>query len=384
MSFVSAACMVPAPANHAAPLDSLDCSPFLDLLFVLLFLPSLLTLVTVFVQRIRLARAAQAERAPKDAVARLPVFRWGDHVAPPAGGEVATDPAAGVSNANAGAVAPEKPAGRSAPLDEEREIGVEAERTRARPPPPPPAQPRRVSTSADESEPHEATTLLPHRSSSASAGGPGSAAAPSSAPSLGQRAFARLPFVVQRFLPSFLRPRVPAAPASARSSRLNDAVPTRRFPSIVECPFCLCDFENGDSVMELPCGHLFHDDEVRGWLEGQKGVCPVCRTSVLNPSPAPGPVLPPPAPPPPLAAATADLTLDDTTGGGGGGGGGSAPRSSTRADTTFQEASTTRGCSPLPPAPPVPTASTSSVRIEDPIGLPGSSNGNGNGRPRSL
>ncbi|BGP13044.1 hypothetical protein JCM10213v2_000963 [Rhodosporidiobolus nylandii] len=52
--------------------------PLLDLLFLLLFLPSLLTLVTVFTQRVRLARAAKAERAPKDAVARLPVFKWGD------------------------------------------------------------------------------------------------------------------------------------------------------------------------------------------------------------------------------------------------------------------------------------------------------------------
>ncbi|GAA5874115.1 hypothetical protein JCM3774_006745 [Rhodotorula dairenensis] len=342
--------------------DEMLASPFLDLLFVLLFLPSLLTLVTVFVQRIRLARAAQAERAPKDAVARLPVFRWGDHVTPPAGGPAAINPTASTSSVSnaAGAAAPEKPAGRPIPSDEEREVGVEAQRPRV----PPPQQPQPpVSTLADESEPDEATTLLPHSSSATSTSGP------SSAPSLVQRAFARLPFVVQRFLPSFLRPRVPAGPASspsARSSRLNDAVPTRRFPSIVECPFCLCDFENGDSVMELPCGHLFHDDEVRGWLEGQKGVCPVCRTSVLNPSPTPAPLGPPPPPPAATAATAAGLTLDEPTGGGGGGG---TPRSSsTRTDTTLR-----------PTQPPI--ASTSSVRIEDPTLAP---SGNGAGRPRSL
>lgn len=348
--------------------DEMLASPFLDLLFVLLFLPSLLTLVTVFVQRIRLARAAQAERAPKDAVARLPVFRWGDHVVPPpVSSSSGATSAAGASSSSAGAVAaPEKPTGRSAPSDEEREIGVEAGRA------PRLVSPRRRVSSSNEdvSEPDEATTLLPHSSSSAPLTRSSSASSSSAlAPSLAQRAFARLPFVVQRFLPSFIRPPVPATPASARSSRLNNAVPTRRFPSIVECPFCLCDFENGDTVMELPCGHLFHDEEVRGWLEGQKGVCPVCRTSVLNPAPIPS------SPPAPAAAVpAASVTVDEPTGGGG------SPRaSSTRTDTTVRPTPTTStdltssSSSRAPITAGAPIASTSSVRIDD-----------GGGRPRSL
>ncbi|GAA5989561.1 hypothetical protein JCM10908_000530 [Rhodotorula pacifica] len=347
--------------------DEMLASPFLDLLFVLLFLPSLLTLVTVFIQRIRLARAAQAERAPKDAVARLPVFRWGDHhaatPAPTAGGASASSPTGATpleKNKGSGG------AGRATLSDEEREIGVETER---------PASAPRVSISHEQDEPDEETTLLPHPSPHAPTSTSTSAAA---APSLAQRAFARLPFVVQRFLPSFIRPPVPSTPTSSSRSRLNNAVPTRRFPSIVECPFCLCDFENGDTVMELPCGHLFHDEEVRGWLEGQKGVCPVCRTSVLNSNPTGGAAASAatattPIPIPASAVMSANTILEESNAG--------TPRaSSTRTDTTIrptpQPATTTRTESRTP------IASTSSVRIEDPS--PTTTAGAAGGRPRSL
>ncbi|GAA5909438.1 hypothetical protein JCM6882_002644 [Rhodosporidiobolus microsporus] len=221
--------------------------PLLDLLFLLLFLPSLLTLVTVFTQRVRLARAAKAERAPKEAVARLPVFRWGDT---------------------------EKGASPTAAADEERDVGAPAsEGTPLLPPHP------------DDAD-HPATTSL--------------------APSLLQRSLSYLPTSLTRHLPARFAPLPPASTAYPRIfSR-----PTRRFPSLVECPFCLSDFERGDLVMELPCGHVFHEEEVVGWLEGQRGVCPVCRMSVVAPSaasddnnadsttPAPTatPLVPPPLP----------------------------------------------------------------------------------------
>ncbi|POY74786.1 hypothetical protein BMF94_2059 [Rhodotorula taiwanensis] len=316
--------------------DEMLASPFLDLLFVLLFLPSLLTLVTVFIQRLRLARAAQAERAPKDAVARLPVFRWGDHVTPPA----STAP----SRTSTGTAVPEKASGRPAPTDEERDVGVEGGQPQA-------STSAAVAPLQDRDEPDEETTLLPHAVSA-----PNTA----SSPSLAQRAFARLPFLVQRFLPAFIRPPVPASPANGRS-RLNNARPTRRFPSIVECPFCLCDFENGDSVMELPCGHLFHDEEVRGWLEGQKGVCPVCRTSVMNASP--------PTPPTPSAQSAATATAATAAAPVSPPVGGPAPRSSTRTDP--------------PPPPPrttsaaIPGANHEQAETAEPA------HGSG-GRPRSL
>ncbi|GAA5873410.1 hypothetical protein JCM8547_005429 [Rhodosporidiobolus lusitaniae] len=196
--------------------------PLLDLLFLLLFLPSLLTLVTVFTQRVRLARAAKAERAPKDAVARLPVFRWGD-----------TEKGAATSSSSF----PEVPR-QTEEGDEERDVG---------------------------SAPDESTSLLP--------------SSPPSPPTLVQRVTACLPVSITSRLPSRF------GPSSATSTPLNRRFtrPTRRFPNLVECPFCLSDFENGDIVLEMPCGHLFHAEEVESWLENQRGSCPVCRVSILAP-----------------------------------------------------------------------------------------------------
>ncbi|GAA6040134.1 hypothetical protein JCM8097_002044 [Rhodosporidiobolus ruineniae] len=193
--------------------------PLLDLLFLLLFLPSLLTLVTVFTQRVRLARAQKAERAPKDAVARLPVFRWGDCEK---GAECAGHE------------------GGEGEGDEEQRVGGN------------------VGAS-------EETPLLDHHHDE------------ERAPlSLLQRAAAYLPSPLsRRFGPSS-----PPAPLHRPLSR-----PSHRYPSLVECPFCLSDFERGDLVMELPaCGHVFHADEITPWLEQQKALCPICRTSVLDPS----------------------------------------------------------------------------------------------------
>ena len=32
------------------------------------------------------------------------------------------------------------------------------------------------------------------------------------------------------------------------------------------CAICLADFEDDDEVTRLPCGHLFHLDEIQQWL----------------------------------------------------------------------------------------------------------------------
>ncbi|GAA5997062.1 uncharacterized protein JCM10292_006182 [Rhodotorula paludigena] len=210
--------------------DEVFAWPLLDLLFMMLFLPSLFTLVTVFIQRVRAARAQKAERAPKDAVARLPVFRWGEAEKP-------ASPAAGTGATVA----------RALEQDEEREVGI-------------------AHVPVSTAEPTEETALLDHSASTAP-----------TPPSLAHRIVSRLPASIALRLPSRFVP--PSGPAPTRNAPL----PTRRYPSLTECPFCLCDFEPGDLVMELPCGHLFHSGEVESWLEGQKGVCPVCRMSVLAP-----------------------------------------------------------------------------------------------------
>lgn len=49
-----------------------------------------------------------------------------------------------------------------------------------------------------------------------------------------------------------------------------------------ECAICLSQFERGDHVRILPCGHLFHKLEVDSWLLEWKKLCPICRTDVTQ------------------------------------------------------------------------------------------------------
>ena len=48
-----------------------------------------------------------------------------------------------------------------------------------------------------------------------------------------------------------------------------------------ECMICLADFETGDRVGNLPCGHVFHVEPcLKEWL-GRKNHCPLCHTGNL-------------------------------------------------------------------------------------------------------
>ncbi|WAR53630.1 hypothetical protein PtB15_3B138 [Puccinia triticina] len=50
----------------------------------------------------------------------------------------------------------------------------------------------------------------------------------------------------------------------------------------LECAICKDTFAAGDSCMELPCKHFFHDEDcITLWLK-QNGSCPVCRYSLVD------------------------------------------------------------------------------------------------------
>lgn len=43
-----------------------------------------------------------------------------------------------------------------------------------------------------------------------------------------------------------------------------------------ECAICKMDFEDGDSLKEMPCHHHFHVECIEKWL-GMSNFCPLCR-----------------------------------------------------------------------------------------------------------
>jgi hypothetical protein len=50
-----------------------------------------------------------------------------------------------------------------------------------------------------------------------------------------------------------------------------------------ECPISLEEFKEGDSIIELPCNHIFNETNLKNWLKEQPN-CPVCRTNIIPPN----------------------------------------------------------------------------------------------------
>ena len=46
------------------------------------------------------------------------------------------------------------------------------------------------------------------------------------------------------------------------------------------CSICLDDFENGEKLRLLPCGHFFHTACILPWLTERQGCCPLCKAGV--------------------------------------------------------------------------------------------------------
>lgn len=77
---------------------------------------------------------------------------------------------------------------------------------------------------------------------------------------------------------------VPGAPSGANDqpeasgSQPSSHGARHRYFSKDECAICLQSFQRGEVIRILPCGHLFHKEEVDDWLIRWKKLCPVCRT----------------------------------------------------------------------------------------------------------
>ncbi|VEU39954.1 unnamed protein product [Pseudo-nitzschia multistriata] len=45
------------------------------------------------------------------------------------------------------------------------------------------------------------------------------------------------------------------------------------------CSICLCEYEKGDNLVSLPCGHVFHEDCITSWTDHNKR-CPLCNADL--------------------------------------------------------------------------------------------------------
>jgi len=76
---------------------------------------------------------------------------------------------------------------------------------------------------------------------------------------------------------------------AATEVELND-LPTEVFEPDNEedeeemCSVCITEYEQGDQVMRLPCGHRFHQDCIISWLR-IKRICPLCRNDIRQGQP---------------------------------------------------------------------------------------------------
>ncbi|PLW31690.1 hypothetical protein PCANC_24838 [Puccinia coronata f. sp. avenae] len=193
--------------------------PFFDLVIILLFLPSILTIVTLLLHRISTYRKRRADRAPRELVNRLPSVIWAK--------------------------------------DMEKGIPV-------------------------LSDSHINTIQ-------------------GSQPSISVGWLSGIGDWLQKIQPRISDPIIFSNPRSEqtpllRSSNSHQVVePVLRkqrqkvYFSQRECALCLSDFEVGDLIRILPCGHCFHQSQLEEqcmgidcWLLKSKRFCPICRMSIVE------------------------------------------------------------------------------------------------------
>ena len=46
------------------------------------------------------------------------------------------------------------------------------------------------------------------------------------------------------------------------------------------CAICQAEFEHGDNLIILECGHGYHEKCIEKWLTGSKRQCPICKQTV--------------------------------------------------------------------------------------------------------
>ena len=69
---------------------------------------------------------------------------------------------------------------------------------------------------------------------------------------------------------------------SSSSRRAAGAAAAAEEEELPQCTVCLCEYEDEEIIMRLPCMHEFHDDCIKMWTQTHT-TCPICRVSLLLP-----------------------------------------------------------------------------------------------------
>ncbi|SNX82628.1 uncharacterized protein MEPE_01334 [Melanopsichium pennsylvanicum] len=206
--------------------------PLIDFGILLLLLPSFMTVITIIVHRIRMVRQRRKERAPEVVVLGLPCLIWRGNGQPwekVEGPDVDPGPGNGNNTPDATVL--------------------------ARPFP------------SDELETGRAAETIPLLAEDENGAGPSQRSHISVKMPIGDGIMTTPPVIPASFLP-----------------------PGRIYFSTDECAICLCDFMDGDRIRVLPCGHIFHRQEVDDWLVRVKKLCPICKRDITVPIPPAPPV----------------------------------------------------------------------------------------------
>lgn len=76
------------------------------------------------------------------------------------------------------------------------------------------------------------------------------------------------------------------------------------------CPISMGEFKDGDTIIQLPCGHIFDKNSIIEWVTKEKANCPVCRYKLKSTEVLSEPEHQPPPPPTAATAAAAAPSQD--------------------------------------------------------------------------
>jgi hypothetical protein len=276
--------------------------PILSFLIVLT-LPSLLTLCTLLVHRARAARAARLERAPEDIVRSLPSRVWNGTF-----WEKDRSSGYGAVDSQPPILAPKAVEG----TDETTPLLTVVQRT----------QSESIGASGSVPGVSGAVDITAGRAAPTDMGASASSSVATTSMAVPHQEPRHHPQVHdmgygeeeegEDGTPEMDPPTLPPPPPPLKKTppRLtqlqrppsDDGDRPPWYASQLECAICLSQFEVGDRVRVLPCGHIFHLQEVDEWLIRQRkvvritlfhdvtwyqlastGQCPVCKMDVTLP-----------------------------------------------------------------------------------------------------